>query len=154
MTLRSKTRSSSWIIWCASMAVMVAASYGESIDLFVVNPLEKVFKDTVLVSGQGAEKTLRLEAAANEYESAQFVIGSAQPLHDVSVEVTPLTNADTGVTIPASELRWRFLGYVPVTRNTTESRCAKHRDIPPDELLRQAPFDCPDPLLERCSSDH
>ena len=40
---------------------------------------------------------------------------------------------------------------MPVARNTTEAQCGKHRDIPPGELLRQAPFDCPDPLLEESS---
>jgi hypothetical protein len=131
------------------LAVLLAVSTACAGELLVdvVSPLEKIFHDTVPAAGQG-EPVLRLKCAANEYESAQFVLRSDEKLDGVSVRLSDLTNDQQAARIPSSSLQWHFVGYVPVARNTTESQCGAHRDIPKGELIRIAPFDCPDPLLE------
>lgn len=146
------TRLVVWVACLAATVVTLSAEDSENLEIFAVSPLEKIFKDTVLNPGE-ADGPLRLEAAANEYESAQFVIRSRKALSGVSIEAGSLTHDTGGTSIPARLVKARFVGFVPVTRNTTEARCGKHRDIPPGELLRQAPFDCPDPLLEDTSLD-
>jgi hypothetical protein len=148
----SVNRLSCWVAFLAATTGIGLASSSDSLEIFVVNPLEKVFEDMVPDSG-GANEILKLEAAANEYESAQFAIRSRLALRGISIGLGSLRNAATGAFIPATELKARFVAFVPVTRNTTEARCGKHRDIPPSELLRQAPFDCPDPLLESPTID-
>ncbi len=119
------------------------------IQVSVVSPLDKIFHDTRLISD--GEPVLTLESAANEFESGQFVIRSDRELRNVSVTVSELSHASGEARIAAANLEWRFVGYVPVERNTTEAECGEHLDIPPGELLRLAPFDCPDPLLEETS---
>jgi len=148
--LHPKTGFSLLVIWLTAVPVFLLSGNMETVELYVVSPLEKVFKDSVPVS-RGPARILKLEAAANEFESAQFVIRSRETLHDVSFSVGSLRNAASGAAIPATHIQARFVGFVPVARNTTEAQCGKHRDVPPGELLRQAPFDCPDPLLEEKS---
>ena len=130
-------------LWC-----LTAIGFGQDWSVEGVNPLEKVFKDASGVAHPSGT-TLRLEAAANEFESGQFVIRTDQKLEDVTIEIGDLQNRSGGIRIDRSGIAWHFVGYVPVARNTTEARCGKHRDIPPGELLREAPFECPDPLIEQ-----
>jgi len=135
-----------WIALCCMAVVWQPLLYAGEVEVFVVNPLEKVFKDSKLERGQG--EVIRLASASNEFESAQFVIRAGEKLQIDSVEFTDLVNAETGSLIPSAALQWRFVGFVPVERNTTDAQCGAHQDIPKGELLRLAPFDCPDPLLE------
>jgi len=139
-------RISGWLALCFVVVVWHPLLFAGEVEVFVVNPLEKVFKDSKLTGGQG--EVLGLASAANEFESAQFVIRAGEEIQVESVVFTDLINPETGSSIPAASLQWRFVGYVPVERNTTEAECGAHQDIPKGELLRLAPFDCPDPLLE------
>jgi hypothetical protein len=127
------------------MLFCLTTGYAETLEVTVVSPLDKVFRDTV-VTPTGS--SLRIECASNEFESAQFVIRSQEKLERVSIFLSDLTSDQSGQRIPASSIRWRFVGYVPVERNTTEAECGRHQDIPKGELIRLAPFDSPDPLLE------
>ena len=116
------------------------------IQVSAVSPLEKIFQDTRLLPDR--DPVLTLESASNEFESGQFVIRCDRELRNVSVTLSELSQAAGEARIEAANLKWRFVGYVPVERNSTEAECGEHSDIPPGELLRLAPFDCPDPLLE------
>jgi hypothetical protein len=131
------------------LAVLLAVSNACAGELLVdvVSPLDKIFRDTVPEAGQGPP-VLKLKCAANEYESAQFVLRSDEKLDGVSIGLSDLANEELAARIPSSTLQWHFVGYVPVARNTTDCQCGAHRDIPKGELIRIAPFDCPDPLLE------
>jgi hypothetical protein len=135
-----------WILSCCAVVFSNHLLFSGDIEVFVVNPLEKVFRDSKLVKGQG--EVIELAGASNEFESAQFVIRAAEKFQIDSVEFTALVNAESGSSIPAASLQWRFVGFVPVERNTSDAQCGAHQDIPKGELLRLAPFDCPDPLLE------
>ena len=144
--LNSGLKKTRGILFSFAVISMIFTSYAERIQIYVVNPLEKVFKDTIPEDDR--PMVLKLECAANEYESAQFVIRSDAELKDVTVKISALTNKESGVEIAPDNIQWHFLGYVPVERNTSEAECGEHEYIPEGEFIRLAPFDCPDPLLE------
>jgi len=130
-----------------ALLLFVSTAHAGELRIEVANPLDKVFRDTVPTVTRGPS-VLRMKCAANEYEPAQFVLRSDEKLDGVSVELSDLTSEGKAARISSSLMQWNFVGYVPVARNTTESECGAHKDIPKGELLRVAPFDCPDPLLE------
>ena len=134
-------------IFCIFTAMsMIFTACAKKVQISVVNPLEKVFKDTSPEDNR--PKVLKLEAAANEYESAQFVIKSNVKLKDVTIKLNALKNEESGVEIAPDNIQWHFVGFVPVERNTSDAECGEHEYIPEGEFIRLAPFDCPDPLLE------
>lgn len=94
--------------------------------LWSVDPLEKVFRDTPPPAEPAAE--LEVLAARNEFESAQFVLRSAEPLTNLQARVEGLPEAQAS-----------FVGYVPLRANT--------RRTPDEEVVRKAPGLFPDPLL-------
>lgn len=123
----------------------------EKIDISVVNPMTKVFQDDIF-KGEKTEGILHLECAANEYEAAQFTIKSNTELDDVSIRLTDLVNEETGNEIPSSNLKYNFIGFIPLETNTPDStrisRCGSHLYVPEGELICKAPCMVPDPLLE------
>ncbi len=100
-----------------------------------VDPHTKVFRDTPAPASAGE---IVLRAARNEYEPAQIAIRSSQPLRAVRIELSPLRHEDGQSTIAEKHLRWNFVGYIPVPKNTPRSEGLQ---------IRKAPFDVPDPLL-------
>lgn len=102
------------------------------------DPYEKIFKDSKPKSG--LKESLLIEAVRNEYASAQFAITSESGSTKVSLSLTSFKGPD-GYMIDFSA---NFVGYVPVKKNTPNT--------PSDELIRQAPFDAPDPLLEESTA--
>lgn len=79
-------------------------------------------------------ETWALHAARGETEAVQFVLKSERDWAWARVRWPE--EAD-----PLFEVRSRFVGYVPLR--------AHSRATPPEELVRQAPGDFPDPLLDR-----
>ena len=120
----------------------------------VVNPMVKVFPDTF--PQDTGSPVLRLRCAANEYEPAKFLIRSTTTLKGISVNLSDL-GSEEGHKIPSRELQWNFEGFIPLETNTPdsgrESSCGVHDYITEGELIRKAPCEIPDPLLEDRSID-
>ena len=110
--------------------------------LFVCDPMAKIFADTPVPASRIAEIAFR--CARNEYESAQFAIRSATALPATTVDFGPLKHAD-GYEIGGDEVRWSFVGTIPLRHNTP---CANRA-----ALVREAPCDMPDPLLAERARD-
>jgi hypothetical protein len=106
-------------------------------DVWVADPMDKVFQD----AEPGSKTKIEIQTARNEFESAQIVVRG--PAKGVSVEFGTLTSAD-GTKLDAT---WRYdgVGYVPVKGNIDHTNAR--------ELVRKAPADFPDPLLEERTLD-
>jgi len=111
--------------------------------LFVVNPLDKIFYDTP--PPREPARVIRVFCARNEYEPAQFAIRAQARLAGVSVEVSPLKHEGGKYVLPAECVRWNFVGFIPITKNTP---CARE-----GVLVRKAPCGIPDVLLEQRTMD-
>lgn len=112
-------------------------------DIWVTSPLLNIFRDTPKPAN--AANHIDLLCARNEAEGAQIVLTPRQPLTDVYVEVEPLRHENGKAQIAAENIAWHFVGYLHVEKNSTAT--------PPEELLRKAPADFPDPFLEERSLD-
>ena len=105
-------------------------------DVWVQDSLTKVFRDSP--KPEDAIKDVVLDAVRNEYEAAQIVVHPLEDVERLEVRVTSLRHESDEYAI--TRVYPRFVGYVPVKRNTP--------DTPPEELVRKAPGMFPDPLLE------
>ncbi len=112
-------------------------------DIWVASPLLNIFRDTPKPAN--AANSIDLLSARNEAECAQIVLTPREPLNGVSVEVEPLRHENGKARIAAENIAWNFVGYLRVEKNSTAT--------PPEELLRKAPADFPDPFLEERSLD-
>jgi hypothetical protein len=108
----------------------------QGITAWPVDPHVKIFRDIQPPESPGM---VTLRAARNEYEPAQIAFRAARPLESVGVEVTPLTHADGQPTIGGEAIRWSFIAFIPLAKNTPYSESLQ---------LRAAPCQVPDPLLE------
>ena len=109
----------------------------EGYALWVANPLTNVFKDYDHSKGE-VTREIHLEAARNEYEPFQICVTARVPV-SVRIGLHPFSNL-SGYSIGAENLRYEFVEYVPVRRNTPNTDEA--------ELLRKAPGEFPDPLVK------
>jgi len=109
-----------------------------TLPLWAVDPLIKVFPDTPAAESSGA---VEMRGGANEYLSGQIAVRSDRELPGLSATWESLRHRETGYTIPAVSLRWRFVEFIPVERNTPNTAATN--------LVRVAPCLIPDPLLER-----
>ena len=106
----------------------------ESFSVWASDPLKKIFKDTKPAAN---EKTfLYVEAVRNEYAAAQFAVTVEKGNPEIRLKTEPL-EGPSGFKISFSA---NFIGYVPVAKNTPGT--------PAEELVRPAPSDFPDPLLD------
>ncbi len=103
--------------------------------LWSVDALIKIFPDTP------PEKSdlIEIKCAHNEYQSAQFAITAFKQLKEVKIDIENLTH-ESGYKFPVENITWNFVGYVPLKKNTYYT--------PDYELVRKAPADFPDPLIE------
>lgn len=127
--------------WTVLLVGAVALAAGAEPVVWSADPLVKVFRDTPPPTQPTARLTVH--AARDEYESAQLCVRSAAPLRQVRLGVGELRGAK-GV-LPAETVSWNPVGYVPVKWNTYHT--------PPGQLIRKAPFECPDPLLPAKPAD-
>jgi hypothetical protein len=97
-----------------------------------VDSLTKVFRD----DGPREAGEVLMESARNEFESGQIALRCSLDAK-VSVSCSSLANAD-GQGIPC---RPRFVGFVKVRENA--------RDTPPEEIIRPAPGEFPDFLMDQ-----
>jgi len=115
--------------------VSTPASDEAPFQLWASDPLVKIFPDT-----PSAEiKSIEISCARNEYQSGQFAITARKRLENVTIELSKLTH-ESGYSLPGENLSWNFVGYVSLTKNTYHT--------PDSELVRKAPADFPDPLLD------
>lgn len=142
----------SFVIYFIIAIVLAGTGYGKTdIKIAVVNPMEKVFQDDTLAQNKEAN-VLHLECAANEYEPAQFAIRSNRKLKNVSIKLGDLVNKERGYKILSKNLKWNFIGYIPIKKNTPEvTDCGRHKYVPNGELLCKAPCNVPDALLDKKS---
>lgn len=106
----------------------------DAFHLWSADPMVKIFPDTE-PSNDGI---IEISCARNEYQSAQFVISPKQKLEGVTVEISEISNS-SGYSIPPENITWNFVGYVSLAKNTYHTSEKK--------LLRKAPAEFPDPLL-------
>jgi len=114
----------------------------EGLSLWAVDPLVKVFPDSASTT---SPQRVEMQGGANEYLSAQVAIRCDRDLQKISAHWQPLRQKDGGYTIPAESLRWRFVGFIPIKQNTPNTAAGN--------LLRKAPCEIPDPLLEATEMD-
>ncbi|MBS7611800.1 DUF4091 domain-containing protein [Candidatus Bathyarchaeota archaeon] len=107
-----------------------------SFNVWVQDSLTKVFKDSA--KPEDAVREVAINAARNEYEAVQIVVRPFEDIDTFRVCATGLRHESNDYMI--AKIYLRFVGYVPVKRNTPDS--------PPEELVRKAPDLFPDPLLE------
>jgi len=122
------------LVATAGVSMMAASA---SAEVWVVDPLTKVFRDSTPAD---APQEIRASGVRGEYVSAQLVVRPAAALPSLRVRTSALRQAGGKGRIAADHVRARFVGYVPVNKNTPYT--------PPEELVRAAPDDFPDPLLE------
>jgi len=116
-------------------ALVRGAAGAEPISAWPVDPHQKVFRD----AQPGAAGAIKLRAARNEFEPGQLAVRSAAAVEKLRVELTPLRHADGKGAIGPEHLRWNFVGFIPLAKNTRASEAIQ---------IRRAPFDVPDPLLD------
>jgi hypothetical protein len=107
-----------------------------------VDPLVKVLRTDL--PPPSPPKEVFVEAARGEMENGQIAFRASADIAKLTASATPLRTAN-GRTLSAP--RVRFVGYVPIKKNT-EPHLAETGE---QTLVAKAPADLPDPLLEDSS---
>ncbi|MFB6135363.1 MAG: glycoside hydrolase domain-containing protein [Halobacteriaceae archaeon] len=110
-----------------------------ALQVWAVDPLEKVFGDDR--PPDDAATSVEMHAVRNQHANAQVAVRARADLEGVEVSASAL-EGDGGEEVGVDVRR---VGYVPVEQNTP--------DTPPEELVREAPAEFPDPLLEETTFD-
>ncbi|OLC05344.1 MAG: hypothetical protein AUH45_00740 [Gemmatimonadetes bacterium 13_1_40CM_69_22] len=120
------------------LAAVPAAPAQGVVDVWTTHGLENVFHDAT--QPRRASTAIRLAVARGETESAQIVLRAKETCLD-SVRVEPSLMVGTrGRRLAAGAVRANWIGYVWLSRNSDHT--------PDSELVRRAPDDFPDPLLD------
>ncbi|MDD5484117.1 MAG: DUF4091 domain-containing protein [Kiritimatiellae bacterium] len=106
--------------------------------VWVEDALVKVFPDTPAPARQEAP-VIRVQCAKNEYEPAQLHIRS-KPLENLSLKTGDLSHESGKYVIPSKNITWNFAGYIPINKNSVGSA--------PERVVKAAPCEIPDPLLD------
>ena len=110
--------------------------------IWPAKPGERIYRDSI-PRPEMIGKPLELKAARNEFEGNIFGIRSNIDLHECRIEVSDLKGFKD--TISKDNIRYGFIGFIPVSKNTP--------DTPIDEIERRAPIEVPDPILDLDSID-
>jgi len=125
-------------LWGSAEAISLAGD--TPLAVWAIDPHIKVFRDTPSPETlTEADTVIRLRAARNEYECAQIVLRPEIDLGGVTLEWSPLVHQSGDFVIPEDSLLWNFVGYIPLEKNTPASEAI---------IIRKAPCEVPDPLLE------
>lgn len=108
--------------------------YPQSFKLSGVSDMVRVFEDGYNLPV--LKDSVNLFGIRGEILSGQFIINPVRTGGKVTVESIDLKNS-SGLSIP---LNWNFVGTIPLTENTPNQ--------PVDHLIRKAPADFPDYLME------
>jgi len=100
--------------------------------VWAVDSLEKLSRD----APPGDRDCIAVESCRNEYASAQLAVRALRRISALRIS-PPVLVHESGA--DGVEVTARFVGYVPLKENTTNT--------PTDELTCIAPALCPDPLL-------
>lgn len=119
----------------AAMPGKVIQPPESAIQLWPVDSMVKVFEDTKPPAKPAA---LVIDAARNEVVSAQFAVRAAQALTGLRCTVAALAGPGRA---KIEDVQVRFVGFVPVRKNSDAS------------ALRKAPTRYGDPLLEEAKLD-
>jgi len=91
------------------------------------------------------QREVRVSSARNQWVGAQIVLRSPTAERVQDVECSPLQRQVGKGTVPASAFWYAFVEYHRVNKNSTAT--------PAEELVRKAPADFPDGLLEQRAID-
>lgn len=120
--------------------ISLACARGQEIpfECFVVSDLVRVFEDGY--NCPAIQKAIEIFGIRNEYISAQFVIKANEDIKHVTVSVSALRHVESVASEPVSDIRWNFVGSIPIEQNTPKYRKT--------DLIRPAPARFPDYLAE------
>ncbi len=121
-------------VLCVLLGAAAGCAPSPELEYWFVDSLTKVFPDDPVGANRLGEAAF--DAARNSNVSIQVALRTPVTLGDVYVDALPLT----GPGMPIDSVRVRWVEYVVVTSNTTNT--------PPEELVRQAPALFPDALLD------
>jgi hypothetical protein len=117
--------------------------YAQTIQIAAVTDLKRVFEDGFNLPY--ASDTLYVFGIRGEVLSGQCFIKSKKTLTGLTVDVSNLKNLTTGYSIPAENVRWNFVGSIPLSENAPNQ--LDH------VLVRKAPARFPDYLMEERELD-
>jgi len=123
---------------CAALLAAADAPPAEPpFAVWAADPLVKIFPDTPPPREPGG--TVALRCARNEYEAAQIAVRPSREVADATLRCEALVREGGGPALPPETLRFNFVGFIPLTKNTPNT--------PRELLVREAPCEIPDPLL-------
>jgi hypothetical protein len=103
-----------------------------------VSDLVRIFEDGYnCPPPQGA---IEIFGIRNEYVCGQCVIRATQDIKRVTASVSPLKHVKGSASLPTGDIRWNFVGSIPIAENTPKFRKT--------DLVRPAPAEFPDYLAE------
>jgi hypothetical protein len=111
--------------------------HAQSLDLFAVSDLSRVFEDGYNLPV--TYDTLKVFGIRGEIVSGQFALTAKKDLEDVTVEVGGLRNQDEGTGLSAGAVAWNFVGSIPLSTNAPNQ--------PGHTVVRSAPARFPDYLM-------
>lgn len=121
------------------LAVILLSSLAQpNVQWWCTHALHNIFRDTP--PPVEARREIVVSAARNQWVGAQIVLRAQTAGRVEGVECSPLRRQGGRHTIPATAFRYAFVEYHRVGKNSTST--------PQEELLRKAPADFPDGLLE------
>jgi hypothetical protein len=124
------------------LAVLLLSSLASpNVQWWCTHALHQVFRDTPPPAE--ARREVTASAARNQWVGAQVVLRAQTVERVESVECSPLRRQRGGGVVPATAFRYAFVEYHRVNKNSTAT--------PEEELVRKAPADFPDGLLEETS---
>lgn len=124
------------------LAVILLSSLAQpNVQWWCTHALHNVFRDTA--PPVEVHREVAVSAARNQRVGAQIVLRAQTAGRVDGVECSPLRRQGGRGTVPASAFHYAFVEYHRVGKNSTAT--------PEDELVRKAPADFPDGLLEEKS---
>ncbi len=111
--------------------------FAQSFSLHGVSDLVRIFEDGYNLPA--LDDSIKVFGIRGEIISGQCIIISKKNLGNVSIELSPLRNQNSGQVLSATAIQSDFVGYVPLTTNTPNQ--------PVSVLSRPAPAKYPDYLM-------
>ena len=109
----------------------------QAFKVFAVSDLANIFEDGYKLPDK--KDSINIFGIRGELLSGQFVINAKKSLTNVTVEISPFKNTESGSTLPAGVADWSFVGSIPLAKNAPNQ--------PLNALVRPAPARFPDYLM-------
>lgn len=123
------------------VVILLSSLAQPNVQWWCTHALHNVFRDTP--PSASVRREVVVSAARNQWVGAQVVVRASTAERVQGVECTSLHRQGGSGTIPATAFHYAFVEYHRVGKNSTAT--------PPEELVRKAPADFPDGLLEETS---